>query len=97
MHIIEDNEQDIPSLRKANAQLFNTALRWHKSYRDCLCLVEHHETENNNLKIKIEELEAKVVKLEANQLYQTLCMQGNHSAAKVVWEMLKSLGETNAN
>jgi hypothetical protein len=27
MHIIEDNEQDIPSLRKANAELFDTVLR----------------------------------------------------------------------
>jgi hypothetical protein len=32
MHIIEDNEQDIPSLRKANAQLFNTVLRLQAQY-----------------------------------------------------------------
>jgi predicted RNase H-like nuclease (RuvC/YqgF family) len=64
---------------------------WRQSYRDCLKQLESAEIENNNLHKKIAELEDKVVKLEANQLYQTLCMQGNHGAAKVVWEMLKHL------
>jgi hypothetical protein len=45
MHIIEDNEQDIPSLRKANAQLFNTVLRLQAQYG---VMVKQRDQERRN-------------------------------------------------
>lgn len=68
---------------------------WRQSYRDCLKHLESAEIENNNLHKKIAELEDKCLQHEANQLYNTLCMQGKYGEAKVVWELLARLGETN--
>jgi hypothetical protein len=64
---------------------------WFTSYKTCLKNLHSAETLNETLNKKISELEDKIVKLEANQLYNTLCLQGNHAAAKIVWAMIQRL------
>jgi hypothetical protein len=61
---------------------------WHKSYKDCLKNLESAETLNDTLRKKISELEYKLIKYEANQLYNTLCMQGKYDDARVVHELI---------
>jgi hypothetical protein len=64
---------------------------WHNAYKDCLKHLESARIENINLRKKISELEDKLLKHEANQLYSTLCCQGKHDDAKVVHELISRL------